>query len=50
MFDTTDLSSYYPGYDEYCEPKETIDPDDDPTIDERIDEIRLEKLNKEESE
>ncbi len=21
MIDTTDLSSYYPGYDEYCEPK-----------------------------
>lgn len=22
MIDTTDLSSYYPGYDDYCEPKE----------------------------
>lgn len=22
MIDTTDLTSYYPGYDEYCEPKE----------------------------
>lgn len=21
MIDTTDLPSYYPGYDEYCEPK-----------------------------
>lgn len=24
MIDTTDLTSYYPGYDEYCEPKEEI--------------------------
>lgn len=23
MLDTTDLTSYYPGYDEYCEPKKT---------------------------
>lgn len=23
MIDTEDLSSYYSGYDEYCEPKET---------------------------
>lgn len=22
MIDTTDLTSYYPGYDEYCNPKE----------------------------
>lgn len=22
MIDTEDLTSYYPGYDEYCEPKE----------------------------
>lgn len=22
MIDTVDLDSYYPGYDEYCEPKE----------------------------
>lgn len=22
MIDTTDLASYYPGYDEYCNPKE----------------------------
>ena len=25
MIDTTDLTSYIPGYDEYCEPKEYID-------------------------
>lgn len=25
MIDTTDLTSYYPGYDEYCEPKEEIE-------------------------
>lgn len=25
MIDTTDLDSYYPGYDEYCEPKEEFD-------------------------
>lgn len=22
MIDTEDLTSYYPGYDEYCEPRE----------------------------
>lgn len=49
MIDTTDLNSYYPGYDDYCEPKEEIQ-DDDPTIDERVDEIILERLEKEESE
>jgi len=25
MIDTTDLTSYLPGYDEYCEPKKTIE-------------------------
>jgi len=54
MIDTTDLSSYYPGYDDYCEPKEYKDPDDDPTVDERVDErvdeMILERLEKEESE
>lgn len=25
MIDTTDLTSYYPGYDNYCEPKEPIE-------------------------
>ncbi len=44
MIDTTDLNSYYPGYDDYCEPKEEIQ--DDPGIDDIIDELRL----KEESE
>lgn len=48
--DTEDLSSYYPGYDDYCEPKEEVNPDDDPTVDERVDEMILERLEKEESE
>lgn len=51
MIDTTDLDSYYPGYDDYCEFKEEINPDDDdPTIDEKIDEAIIERLEKEESE
>lgn len=25
MIDTEDLTSYYPGYDEYCEPKEEVE-------------------------
>lgn len=37
--DTTDLTSYIPGYDEYCEPKQEK-PDDDYIIDMIIDEIR----------
>lgn len=44
MIDTTDLSSYYPGYDDYCEPKEEINLDE--IIDDIVDEIKL----KEESE
>ena len=44
MIDTTDLSSYYPGYDNYCEPKEETN------IDERIDDIVDEIKLKEESE
>lgn len=44
MIDTTDLSSYYPGYDDYYEPKEEINPDE--IIDDIVDEIKL----KEESE
>ena len=44
MIYTTDLSSYYPGYDNYCEPKEEINPDE--IIDDIVDEIKL----KEESE
>ena len=44
MIDTTDLSSYYPGYDDYCEPKKEKDLDE--IIDDIIDELKL----KEESE
>lgn len=43
MIDTTDLDSYYPGYDDYCEPKE--EPVEE-NIDDIIDELKL----KEESE
>lgn len=46
MIDTTDLDSYYPGYDDYCEPKEEINPDDDPRIEESIDEAIIERLEK----
>lgn len=46
MIDTVDLSSYYPGYDDYCEPKEYVNPEDDPRIDDIVDELKL----KEESE
>ena len=42
MLDTIDLDSYYPGYDEYCEPKVEIE-DDDSYIDYLIDEDRLEE-------
>ena len=48
MIDTTDLSSYYPGYDDYCEDKENIDIDNF-IIDEVVDEMLLENLKKEES-
>ena len=41
MIDTIDLSSYYPGYDNYCEPKEEINLDDDPRIDDIIDEDKI---------
>lgn len=44
MIDTTDLDSYYPGYDDYCEPKE--EQPEDYRIDDIIDELKL----KEESE
>lgn len=47
--DTTDLTSYIPGYDEYCEPKEYIDYDVD-NIDDVIDEMLLERAEKEEKE
>lgn len=42
MINTKDLDSYYPGYDEYCEP-DNIDLDDSPMIDILIDEARLER-------
>lgn len=47
--DTQDLSSYYPGYDDYCEPKEEVNPDD-PRIDEIVDEQILRRLEEKESE
>lgn len=50
MIDTTDLDSYYPGYDDYCESKEPINWDEDPSIDEKIDEAIIERLEKKESE
>lgn len=43
MIDTTDLDSYYPGYDDYCEPKKELVEEN---IDDIIDELKL----KEESE
>lgn len=48
MIDTTDLSSYYPGYDEYCDDRDDIDSDYF-IIDEVVDEMLLENLKKEES-
>lgn len=39
MIDTTDLSSYYPGYDEYCEPIEEKTVEDN--IDDIVDELRI---------
>ena len=42
MIDTTDLSSYYPGYHQYCEPKEQKSLDN-LDIDNIIDEVILEK-------
>ena len=41
VIDTVDLDSYYPGYDDYCEPKVEIE--DDEYIDYLIDEDRLER-------
>jgi len=46
MINTVDLNSYYPGYDRYCEPKEDSKCDDE-SIDEMIDDMRLEILEKE---
>lgn len=39
MIDTTDLDSYYPGYDDYCEPKE--EQPENPRIDDIIDENKI---------
>lgn len=47
---TVDLDSYCPGYDDYCESKEELNPDDNPEIDARVDEMIMERLEKEESE
>lgn len=44
MIDTTDLPSYYPGYDEYCEPREENQGDEDFDIDAIIDERRLQEM------
>ena len=49
MIDTTDLTSYIPGYDEYCEPKEYIDRDDY-ILDDVIDELLLQQAEEEEDE
>lgn len=43
MIDTRDLDSYYPGYDEYCEPREDQG-DEDFDIDAIIDERRLQEM------
>ena len=48
MIETEDLSSYYPGYDEYCEPKEEIDWGNDPRIEESIDEAIMKRLEEDE--
>lgn len=38
--DTTDLTSYYPGYDDYCEPKEYVNLNENPN-DDVIEEILI---------
>lgn len=43
MIDTTDLDSYYPGYDDYCEVIENNEEYNDYIIDNLIDEAILEK-------
>lgn len=50
MIDTRDLDSYYPGYDEYCEPKENRGDDFGEDIDAIIDERRLQELEEREKE
>lgn len=44
MIDTEDLTSYYPGYDEYCEPRENQGDEEDFDIDAIIDERRLQEM------
>lgn len=41
MIDTTDLTSYYPGYDDYCEPNKIIEEYDN--SDEHHEEMMLRK-------
>lgn len=43
LLETVDLSSYYPGYDDYCEPREEKEDIDDLTVDEIVDDLKLEK-------
>jgi hypothetical protein len=45
MIDTEDLSSYYPGYDEYCESHEE-NYDEDYNVDEIVDEMRIAEFEK----
>lgn len=47
--DTTDLTSYIPGYDDYCEPKEYKDYNVD-NLDDVIDELMLKKAEEKEDE
>lgn len=49
MIDTEDLTSYYPGYDEYCEPRENQGTRKDFDIDYIIDERRLQEMEEKES-
>jgi len=48
MIDTQDLSSYYPGYEDYLEPKEEFDPDDC-DVDAIVDEMILRNLEEKEN-
>ncbi len=50
MIDTQDLSSYYPGYEDYLEPKKEFDPDeDDCDVDAIVDEMILRRLEEKEN-
>lgn len=48
MIDTTDLTSYIPGYDDYCEPKQEIEYYDDSDVvhDEMMIRREIEKMNR----